>query len=60
MYASNYNRWATPEEVEEALNGDGIQGAVWIHVSGDVDEGDAQFDLSVPIVEFLGWEANGE
>ncbi len=38
-------RWATPEEVEEVLNGEGIEGAVWIEHATEPDA----FDLAVPI-----------
>lgn len=46
-----YNRWATPDEVEEQLNGEGIDGAAWILMSGEISDGTAQFDLSIPIFE---------
>jgi hypothetical protein len=38
-------RWATPEEVEEVLNGDGIEGAAWIAHATEPDA----FDLAVPL-----------
>jgi len=44
-----YSRWATPDEVEEELNGSGIPGASWVLVSGEILEGTAQFDMTVPI-----------
>lgn len=50
---TTYSRWATAEEVEAHLNGylNGtvIEGAVWVLVSGNVEDGDAQFDLTVPL-----------
>ena len=46
-----YSRWATPEEVEYHLNGSGIDGAGWVLVSGNVDDGDARFDMTVPLWE---------
>jgi hypothetical protein len=52
---TTYNRWATADEVEAHLNGylsDGIiEGAVWVLVSGEISEGTAQFDLTVPLWE---------
>lgn len=36
------HRWATPVEVEEVLNGPGIDGSVWINGDG------SDWDLAVP------------
>lgn len=50
-FVTTYSRWATADEVEAHLNGDGIEGAAWVLVYGNVEDGDAQFDLTVPLWE---------
>jgi hypothetical protein len=48
---TTYSRWATPDEVEAQLNGEGVEGAVWVLVAGDPEQGSAQFDMTVPLWE---------
>jgi hypothetical protein len=50
-FMTTYSRWATADEVEAHLNGEGAEGAAWVLVSGNVEDGDAQFDMTVPLWE---------